>query len=273
MTAKQLSVPSNLSAAGIATYTTAALAVGSHNMTAVYNGDPKHFKSTSPVLVQVVNEGTAVRLTSSLNPSQIGQNVTFTATVSGPRGAGIVPQGNVVFTDGATTLGTVALNNTGVAAYSTATLTNGLHTIQATYAGNPVQNILGAASNLVDQEVQAPSTNTLTSAPNPSVYGNNVVFTATIESSGTVAPTGVVEFLDGGKVFGSSSPAGATGVATFNTSTLGVGTHTITAHYLGSADDGASTSNAVMQVVKPGGHAYLARQPRPTPASPASRWP
>jgi len=247
--AKQLGVPVNLSAAGIATYTTASLAVGSHNMTAVYNGDPKHFKSTSPTLVQVVDEGTVVRLTTSQNPSQIGQSVTFTATVKGPGGSGVVPQGNVIFTDGAATLGTVTLNASGVATYSTATLANGLHTIQATYAGDPVLNILGAASNIVDQEVQAPSTNVLTSTPNPSVYGTNVVFTATIKSSGTFAPTGVVLFLDGGKVFATASPAGATGVAQFTTSTLSVGTHDITAKYEGSAEDGASTSNTVMQVV------------------------
>jgi large repetitive protein len=246
--AKQLGVPVNLSAAGIATYTTRALAVGSHNMTAVYNGDSKHFGSTSPILIQVVNEGTVTKLTSSLNPSQIGQNVTFTATVKAS--GGVAPDGNVVFTDGATTLGTVALA-AGVATYSTAALTNGLHIITATYVGDPVNDILSSTSNVVDQEVQAPTTNVLTSAPNPSVFGTNVTFTATVKSSGAVTPIGAVDFLDGAKVFGSANLAGATGVATFTTATLGVGSHTITAVYKGSASNAASTSNVVTQVVNP----------------------
>jgi hypothetical protein len=51
---------------------------------------------------------TTTTLVSSLNPSGLGQAVTFTATVTG-----LSPTGTVTFKDGATTLGTATLNGAG----------------------------------------------------------------------------------------------------------------------------------------------------------------
>src|SRR5207247_7376492 len=68
---------------GKAIYTNAALAVGSHSITAVYNGDGSFNTSTNPALTQTVNKaGTTNTLTSSLNPAVVNNSVTFTATVS-----------------------------------------------------------------------------------------------------------------------------------------------------------------------------------------------
>ena len=44
-------------------------------------------------LTQMVLEGTATSLVSSVNPSAAGQNVTFTATVTAPGGGGVTPDG------------------------------------------------------------------------------------------------------------------------------------------------------------------------------------
>src|SRR5205814_1978449 len=65
---------------------------------------------------------TATAVQSSVNPSVFGQSVTFTATsiVTLP-GTG-TPTGTVTFKDGATTLGTGALNGSGVATFSTSAL-------------------------------------------------------------------------------------------------------------------------------------------------------
>ncbi|MCT8971348.1 Ig-like domain repeat protein [Microbaculum marinisediminis] len=52
---------------------------------------------------------TATRVESTLNPSTVGQNVTFTATVSG----GGAPDGDVTFKDGPATLGTGTLDRVG----------------------------------------------------------------------------------------------------------------------------------------------------------------
>jgi hypothetical protein len=76
---------------------------------------------------------TSIMLTSSLNPSNVGNSVTFTATVTAPTG---IPTGVVSFYDGTTLLGTGALNGSGVATFTTSTLTAGSHPITAVYNGD-----------------------------------------------------------------------------------------------------------------------------------------
>src|SRR5262249_15562267 len=74
---------------------------------------------------------TATAVVSSVNPSDFGQSVTFTATVTS--GAG-TPTGNVQFKDGASSLGApVALNGSGQAQFTTSSLTSCTHTIAADY--------------------------------------------------------------------------------------------------------------------------------------------
>src|SRR5271165_2240835 len=91
-----------------------------------------------------------IGLTSSLNPSGLGQRVTFTATVSSNSGSG-TPTGTVQFLDGSTLLGTVSLNG-GSAVFSTSTLAMGMHSITAAYSGdadfnprtsNPLTQVVG----------------------------------------------------------------------------------------------------------------------------------
>jgi len=119
---------------GVAKFTTTTLAVGTHSITAVYNGSTTFTTSSSAALSQVVNKAsTTTALVSSLNPSTHGQSVTFTATVK-PQFTG-TPAGTVTFKDGTTTLGTITLS-ASVAKYTTATLATGTHKITATYNGS-----------------------------------------------------------------------------------------------------------------------------------------
>ena len=76
-----------LNGSGVATFAISTLAVGQHSITAAYNNsnDPAHSASTSAAEIQTVVEGTSVSLTASANPSNVGQSVTFTATVTGSR--------------------------------------------------------------------------------------------------------------------------------------------------------------------------------------------
>jgi hypothetical protein len=84
---------------------------------------------------------------------------------------------------------------------------------------------------------------------NPTYYGNPATFIATVTSGSGVTPTGAVNILDGGKQIGAANLAGSTGVGSFTTSSLAVGTHTITAAYQGDKNNGAATSAAITQVV------------------------
>jgi probable HAF family extracellular repeat protein len=92
----------------------------------------------------------------------------------------------------------------------------------------------------------------LVSAPNPSTYGQSVTFTATVSpaSSGQPTPTGTVTFEDGSTNLGSGQ-LNASGIATFTTSTLAVGTHSITAVYGGDGNFSSNTSSPITQTVNP----------------------
>lgn len=81
------------------------------------------------------NAGTFVNTTSSLNPSQVGQAVTFTTTVVASLPGQPTPTGRVQFRDGATLLGFGLLAN-GQASLTTSSLTVGSHRIRARYAGD-----------------------------------------------------------------------------------------------------------------------------------------
>jgi hypothetical protein len=119
---------------GVATYTTTKLAVGTGSITAEYAGSTSFLSSTSPAVDQVVSPATTTTtLTSSLNPSNYGQSVTFTATLTAQFGGTVT--GSVNFMDGTTLLKTVNLG-AGKATYKTSTLATGTHNITAAYNGS-----------------------------------------------------------------------------------------------------------------------------------------
>ncbi|WMT72491.1 Ig-like domain repeat protein [Bradyrhizobium sp. Ash2021] len=183
---------------------------------------------------------TSTTLVSSLNPSLVGQSVTFTATVSGS-----TPAGTVTFKDGATALGTGTLNGSGVATFTTAALTSGSHALTAAYGGDP--NNASSTSSVLTQTVgQAATTVAVTSSVNPSVPGQPVTFTATVASAGGT-PTGTVIFKDAGAVIGTGALAGS--VATLTTAALATGAHSITVSYSGATGFAASASSALTQTV------------------------
>ncbi len=121
-----------------ASFTTSALALGDHQITAVYSGDATFPGSTSSPLDQRVQQATTMTwASSSQNYSAPGQAVTFTATVYG----GMVgsPTGTVSFYDGATLLGTVSLAPGmmgATASFTTSALVLGDHQITAVYSGD-----------------------------------------------------------------------------------------------------------------------------------------
>ena len=84
---------------------------------------------------------------------------------------------------------------------------------------------------------------TVATSSSPSNYGGAVTFTATISSD----PPGTVTFYDGGAVIGTGVINGTT--ATFTTSSLIVGSQSITASWPGNVNYGAVTSSAITQMV------------------------
>jgi hypothetical protein len=119
---------------GSASLTTSTVSVGPRHITAVYGGDSKFAGSTSNLLIQEVSKATTTTtLTSSQNPSGVGQSVTFAASLA-PQFSGKVT-GRVVFYDGNTALKTVPVSR-GEAKFITSALADGTHNITATYGGS-----------------------------------------------------------------------------------------------------------------------------------------
>jgi hypothetical protein len=234
-------------ATDVATFTTSALSLGTHFITASYAGDINNTASTSSALTQTVNQSaTTTYVYSSANPSPSGQPVTFTATVY-TSSYGAIPDGETVtFLEGNTTIGTG--NTTGsVATFTTSALSLGTHSITASYAGDT--NDLASTSGTLTQTISQITTATsIYSSSNPSSSGQPVTFTATVYPSyGAISDGETVTFLEGDTVIGTGSTTG--NVATFTTSALSLGTHSISASYAGDTDYLASTSGTVLQTV------------------------
>ena len=239
-----LGAPVSVNASGVATLTTSALTAGSHTITADYSGTST-LQESSDSVDQVVNRvATATVLTSSLNPSNVGDPVTFTATVTG--GGSPVASGTVQFSDGGSNLGApIALAADGTATFTTSGLVAGTHAIRASFAATATH---GASSDDLDQVVDlAASLTTLTSSLNPSAFGDPVTFTATVTAAGAPVTSGNVTFSVDGTDVGTVTVSVA-GVATFTTASIGGGTHTVAARYLGTPALGVSSAN-LSQVV------------------------
>lgn len=92
---------------------------------------------------------------------------------------------------------------------------------------------------------------TLTSAPNPSLFGQAVTLTATVTATGTItgrpSPTGTIMFFDGTSLLATMTLNKSK--ATFSTSTLATGTHSLTAVYSGDSFYNPNTSAIVKQTV------------------------
>ena len=212
--------------------------------------------SAAALTVQITAPGgvsTITTLASSLNPSTGGASVTLTATVTGSS-----PTGSVNFKDGGSSISgcsAVALigsSNARTAACSTSGLAVGTHTIVASYSGDS-GNAASSSTPLsqVVNQVTSTSTTALSSSFNPSTAGTSVTFTATVTGA---APTGSVNFKDGGTSIGGCAAATVTGggnsrTATCATSSLSLGAHSVVASYSGDAANTSSNSAAVSQLV------------------------
>jgi hypothetical protein len=86
-----------------------------------------------PYILRVSRGLTNVSLESSPNPSDLGEPVNITATVTASEDE--APTGTVTFKDGSTTIGSGTLTS-GLAALQTSTLSAGSHSITASYSGN-----------------------------------------------------------------------------------------------------------------------------------------
>jgi hypothetical protein len=201
-------------------------------------------------LVQFVHASASVTaLGASPNPAPFGQPVTLTATVTAVTAGLPTPTGLVTFMEGPTFLGQVPLEGSGTATVVVSNFAVGRHTITAFYQSDPVYAMSqgdDAASPLVVKLVQNATSLSISTAPNPSVFGEPVDLLAQVTDggSGTGIPAGTVTFSEGATILAAGVPVDAAGYAITSLASLAVGSHVLTATFTGapgwlasSADD------------------------------------
>ena len=216
----------------------AASGSGLANYTITYHGGS----------LTVTQASTTTTLTTSVNPSVLGQSVTFTATVAAASPGSGTPTGIVTFADNGVALATAALS-AGTATFATSSLAVASHSIAVGYGGDT--NFLATTSDTLPQAVsKAGTVATVTSSANPQVLGRSVTLTATISavSPGVGMPAGTVTFQDGGSALGTGA-INASGVVTFTTGSLTVGSHAVTAVYGSDSNFNSSTSPTCTQAI------------------------
>ncbi len=246
---------------GVATYTTSAVPLGSNTISAVYGGDTNFITSTGG-MTQTVILSTSSVVASSLNPSELNNSVTFTATIT-PQSYSPQPSmgGFATFYDGLTSLGTGSVTwnsgtNTGTATLNVSNLTINSHSITIVYNGDT--NYQTSTAPVLPQAVHTIATTTaVTTSGTPSNYGSSVTLTATVTPNTTTTyPSmgGSVTFFDTNNVeLGSGNISWNSGThvgtATLATSILLGGTQSITGRYSGDPSYAPSGSSGLTQVV------------------------
>ncbi|MCU1372265.1 MAG: hypothetical protein JWO77_3459 [Ilumatobacteraceae bacterium] len=201
------------------------------------------------MVIAVLKVSSVVLSATPPGPTVAGQAITLTATVTAVAPDTGTPTGPVEFLDGATSLGTAALDGAGQAQLAVTDLPVGNRSVTARYLG--AATFGRSTSSPLARTVTRASTGTfLGSSPNPSAASQDVTFTATVAvvAPGAGSPSGTVTFKEGASVLG-TAPVGSGGVAELTTATLHVGTHTVVASYAGDARFAASTSAPIDQRV------------------------
>jgi subtilisin-like proprotein convertase family protein len=226
-TAASLTTPVTL-----ATSATAASPVGSYLITATGATDPNYTITLANGHLSVT--AASITVTAGNATKAFGQALpAFTASYSG-----FVPGED---TNSLTSLATVSTT-------ATATSDVGTYPISAIGAASPNYTFTYVDGTLTI--TQALSSGVVVSSANPALPGASVTFTATLSAvaPGAGAPAGTVNFRIDGSIIGSGNLVG--GVASFSTSNLAHGSHTVTAEYAGSLNFvGTTNSLAQSQVI------------------------
>ncbi|MDW5596767.1 Ig-like domain repeat protein [Conexibacter stalactiti] len=197
--------PVTLDGDGQASATLPALTDGAYAVTASYGGQ-LNFEPGSGTLVQTVGpDATATALTSSVNPSVVGQPFRLTADVA-RTGAGAEPTGSVTFRDGADAPLCAPVALSAVA------------TADCAVGGEPTPGALPLSASFLDPDGQyepssgsitqrvAPATTatTLTVASDSSAFGAPLLLRAQVEvvAPGAGEPAGTVQFAVDGRAAG-----------------------------------------------------------------------
>jgi large repetitive protein len=226
------------------------LSAGVHTLTAQYSGDTTYPAFTFGNYTLSVGRGksTQTGLTVSSSTMTAGENVTSSASVTGPGHS--TPSGTVTFTAGSLNLGSAATDANGNAAVTTTSLTPGAYSVIASFAGQPGSSPSQSTPVSVTI-IQVPTTLTFSASPATAGVGLPVTLTTLVQyvAGTTLHPTGTITIKDGSTTLTTLSLKD--GSASFITTSLAAGTHSLTATYSGDANFIKSTGNATVTITNP----------------------
>ncbi len=212
-----------------------------------------------PLTIKTSAEPVGVFLSLSNSTISVESSVTLTAEVTEAlTGEPFAPTGTVDFyaDNNPVPLGTAPLQNVGgieTANLNVVNLTGGTHQISAVYQGNVLYHSRTTYLPTPITVNQGQSTTVVAISPANVHLNQPITFTATVSGNpnGAVAPTGMVDFYDGVTLLGSSPLQTVKGSqqATFTTSTLSAGDHSITANYDGDTSFVTSQSAPVTATI------------------------
>ncbi len=210
------------------------------------NGDYNVRANSVTVLLNQGNPPVVGTLSASPEPSQYNQALTLDAAFIPSSFTPVT--GAVAFTLDGTSIGSATISSNKASLALSTPILPGTHSVTATWPGNSIYSAVTLSA--AHQVEQVPSSVTLTSDLNPSPLGGSVTFTASISSVlPVVGGTNTVTFFDGQTQLGAAVSVAPGKTATFVTSNLGHGSHSITAAYSGNSQVLSSTSSALTETI------------------------
>jgi len=223
-------------------YISPGLAAGSHSITAVYSGDRNNPAGTSSATAITVTP-VPVNLAVALNNASIPYGISARMTVTASSNAG-PPSGSITWSlDGGSATSVALTSGNAQVVISGAAV--GTHTVLIGYARQT--NFAAAPSqSLAFGITAAPDALALAASATSARSGTSLSFSAAVSSGTAGAPNGVgsVSFYDGATLL-KTVAVNAQGQASYSTSSLILGRHTITATYAGANYATATASTAV----------------------------
>ncbi|MGL4554418.1 MAG: Ig-like domain-containing protein, partial [Gemmataceae bacterium] len=229
-----------------ATFTTGALSVGSHSLTAVYGGNLTFAQGGAAAATHVVNQASTTTVLAATAAAVTGQAVTFTATVKPVLPGAGTPTGAVRFkVNGVEMTEEVTYtmaNGALTARITTTSLTAGSYQITADFAGD-AQFRASVTTLTRVQTVAAPRTR-ITATYSTLVANTPMLVTATVSviAPGSGVPTGSVGVFWDGVLLGNAN-VDANGQILFEipAARMTARTHTIRLAYSGDFNFQASS--------------------------------
>jgi YVTN family beta-propeller protein len=241
--------------AGMASIKVISGNVGSYSFTAAYSGDSNFGPSTSVPLTQVVKqESTSCRVeifditNTNLIVPQAFDQANIDVQVQGQNSPGLITGSTTISDNGAVL--TQLVGTSVEFAIGEDIFTPGMHTYAGSYNGD--SNNLSSQCTATLTVNKAATSLTLTSSLNPSAQGQTVVLSAKTNTPGGFVPSGGVIFSDGGTQLATVA-FDSFATASYSTSSLSAGLHTIAANYLGDRNFLASSANLTQTVTSSGG--------------------